>query len=418
MSISELVQSPAYKKFMGYVYGFGAAVAIIGALFKILHLPGASIMLIAGLGVEALIFALSSFEPPHEMPDWTLVYPELIGLESEDGHGGGHHGGHGGGHAAAKPKADEKAEDGEATKTTEGGKATETTPAPQVAAKPASSNSNNMIVGGGSELAALISTGSLDQKTVDELSAGIKKLANTTMQLADISNTASASKEYIANVKAASDQLNQFSAVQTTAVEAGSKLAESVNKLNENVATQAGQSEQLGNSMGAVTAAYQSQLEGINKHISTTESIVNGMSNISNELQGTAGDVKEYRSQMTAASNSLSQFSAIQTSAVEAGSKLAESCAKLNSNFESQAQQTEQLGKNIGAINAAYESQLKGINSQLESTKSLVSNLSTISSEIEATVAGVKEYSTQIANLSKTVGELNSIYGNMLSAVK
>lgn len=407
MSISELVQSPAYKKFMGYVYGFGAAVAIIGALFKILHLPGASIMLIAGLGVEALIFALSSFEPPHEMPDWTLVYPELIGLESEDGHGGGHHGGHGGGgHAAPKPKA---AEGGEVAETT--------TPEPQVA-KPAPNYANNMIVGGGSELSALVSAGAIEQKTIDELSAGVKQLAKTTSQMADISNAASATKEYIDHVKVASDQLNQFTAVQSTAVDAGSKLAESVTKLNENVATQVDQSQQLGNSMGAVTAAYQSQLEGINKHISTTESIVSGMSNISNELQGTAGDVKEYRSQMTAASNSLSQFSAIQTSAVEAGSKLAESCAKLNSNFESQAQQTEQLGKNIGAINAAYESQLKGINSQLESTKSLVSNLSTISSEIEATVAGVKEYSTQIANLSKTVGELNSIYGNMLSAVK
>ena len=80
MTLTELVTSPAYKKFMGYVYGFGAAVAIIGALFKILHLPGASVMLVAGLGVEAIIFALSSFEPPHETPDWSLVYPELAGL--------------------------------------------------------------------------------------------------------------------------------------------------------------------------------------------------------------------------------------------------------------------------------------------------------------------------------------------------
>ena len=58
MTLTELVTSPAYKKFMGYVYGFGASVAIIGALFKILHLPGASIMLIAGLGVEASSLSL------------------------------------------------------------------------------------------------------------------------------------------------------------------------------------------------------------------------------------------------------------------------------------------------------------------------------------------------------------------------
>ncbi|GAO29876.1 hypothetical protein JCM15548_12107 [Geofilum rubicundum JCM 15548] len=79
---------------MGKVYGIGAAVVILGALWKILHLPGASAMLIAGLGTEAIIFFLSAFEPPHEMPDWSLVYPELVGLEPRDrGHGGGGGGG-------------------------------------------------------------------------------------------------------------------------------------------------------------------------------------------------------------------------------------------------------------------------------------------------------------------------------------
>ena len=78
--------SPIYKKVMSKVYGWGAAVAILGALFKIMHFPGAGIMLTAGLGVEALIFFLSAFEPPHEMPDWSLVYPELVGLEPRGGH--------------------------------------------------------------------------------------------------------------------------------------------------------------------------------------------------------------------------------------------------------------------------------------------------------------------------------------------
>jgi gliding motility-associated protein GldL len=281
MSITEFVQSPGYKKAMAYVYGFGAAVAIVGALFKIMHFPGAGVMLIAGLGVEALIFALSSFEPPHETPDWSLVYPELIGLDpDEDGVGGhGGHGGHGGGR----------------------------------------SKGVNNAVGGGSELSALVSAGAIEQKTIDELSEGVKKLASTTSQMADISGAATATKEYISNVKSASDQLTQFSAVQT--------------------------------------------------------------------------------------------------SAVELGGKFAENCAKLNNSIASQADQSEQLSKNIGAVNAAYQTQLQGINSQIKSTETLVNGLSSISAEIVASVEGVKEYRAQVANLSKTVGELNSIYGNMLSAV-
>ena len=60
-------------------YGLGAAVVILGALFKLMHWPGAGPMLIIGLGAEAAIFALSAFEPLGEELDWSLVYPELSG---------------------------------------------------------------------------------------------------------------------------------------------------------------------------------------------------------------------------------------------------------------------------------------------------------------------------------------------------
>ena len=69
------------KKTMNFAYGMGAAVVIIGALFKITHfefyfLTG-TLMLSIGLVTEALIFALSAFEPVDDELDWTLVYPEL-----------------------------------------------------------------------------------------------------------------------------------------------------------------------------------------------------------------------------------------------------------------------------------------------------------------------------------------------------
>ena len=276
MTLTELVTSPAYKKFMGYVYGFGASVAIIGALFKILHLPGASIMLIAGLGVEAIIFALSSFEPPHETPDWSLVYPELAGLEPID--------------------------------------------------KPAKSNGGN-----GDTISGLVSAGAIDQKTIDQLATGVKNLANTTSQMSDLADASVATKSYLNNVKNAADSLNQFSAAQNSVSEAGNKLAAKIN---------------------------------------------------------------------------------------EEGNKFGDSFNKLNSAFATQAEQSAKLGSNMTAVTEAYQQQLKGINSQLESTKNMASGLSSISAELAASVEGVKEYRQQIASLSKTVGELNNIYGNMLSAIR
>ncbi|MEI6433994.1 MAG: gliding motility protein GldL [Bacteroidota bacterium] len=69
---------------MSKLYGWGAAVVIIGALFKINHYTGADTMLIIGLGTESLIFFFSAFEPPHVDPDWSLVYPQLAGLNHEE----------------------------------------------------------------------------------------------------------------------------------------------------------------------------------------------------------------------------------------------------------------------------------------------------------------------------------------------
>lgn len=67
------------KKVMNFAYGMGAAVVIIGALFKLMHWPGAGIMLIVGLSTEAFIFALSAFDPVDKDIDWSIVFPELAG---------------------------------------------------------------------------------------------------------------------------------------------------------------------------------------------------------------------------------------------------------------------------------------------------------------------------------------------------
>lgn len=67
------------KKLTNMVYGLGASVVILGALFKIMHWPFGNAFLIAGLITEALVFAYSAFEPVDDDLDWSLVYPELNG---------------------------------------------------------------------------------------------------------------------------------------------------------------------------------------------------------------------------------------------------------------------------------------------------------------------------------------------------
>lgn len=77
MNIGEILKTKRWKVLMGYTYGWGASLVLIGALFKLQHWNHSGIMLTIGLMTEAFIFFLSAFEPPLEQPDWSKVYPEL-----------------------------------------------------------------------------------------------------------------------------------------------------------------------------------------------------------------------------------------------------------------------------------------------------------------------------------------------------
>ena len=74
-----MAKSSSLKKGMNMVYGLGAAVVIVGALFKIMHWPYGDLMLIVGLITEACVFVVSAFEPVDQDLDWSKVYPELAG---------------------------------------------------------------------------------------------------------------------------------------------------------------------------------------------------------------------------------------------------------------------------------------------------------------------------------------------------
>ena len=87
-----MAQSKSTKKLFNMAYGLGASIVIIGALFKILHWDfgfpfDGNTLLTVGLVTEALIFAISAFEPIDDDLDWSLVYPELAGGAASGGKG-------------------------------------------------------------------------------------------------------------------------------------------------------------------------------------------------------------------------------------------------------------------------------------------------------------------------------------------
>jgi len=79
-----MAQSKAGKKLFNMAYGLGAAIVILGALFKILHWNYGNEMLMIGMIAEAIVFAISAFEPVEDDLDWSMVYPELAGGKGKE----------------------------------------------------------------------------------------------------------------------------------------------------------------------------------------------------------------------------------------------------------------------------------------------------------------------------------------------
>ncbi len=302
MGFSEFVRSEKYKNVMKFVYGWGATVVLIGALFKINHWPGATIMLIVGLGTEGFIFFMSAFEPLHKEWDWSLVYPELAGDEGE-GEGVREEGR---GHAtSAVERFDE-----------------------------------------------MLNEAGITPEVFERLSEGLHKLNETTSKLADISDVTVATNNYVENFEKASETVKEFS----------EKYAASSEKLNN-------AAEELSN---AYVSSSQNVTASASKVADAYETLVNSLNE---EIE------------VNKRSNQL------------------------------YSENLETLNKNLEALNKVYETQLQKSNEFVENTSKVYDDLEEIVVNLRSTVDDTKKYKEEISKLNENLAALNTIYGNMLSAM-
>jgi gliding motility-associated protein GldL len=274
MSLAELVQSSGWKNFIAKLYGLGASVVIVGALFKIQHWPLAGTMLTIGLLTESVIFFFSAFEPLHEEIDWTLVYPELAGIPEEGAeelasHGGRHGavgGGGGGAGSVALAKFDEMLEKAEITP-------------------------------------------DLFQK----LGVGMKKLSETTANMNAMGDVTAASSKYMNTINTANDSLGKLSDSykETTRVinETGTNyknIADSLSVIETGGKSYQQQLEVLNKNLSALNAVYELQKKGADDHIKESESLYKGLQGMMKDLTESADDTKRYRDQITRLNDNLS----------------------------------------------------------------------------------------------------------------
>lgn len=268
MGLSELVHTSKWKAFMAKLYGWGASVVIIGALFKIQHYPMAGLFLAVGLCTEAVIFFFSAFEPLKEEPDWKLVYPQLDPNYSGEEIGFAAVGGGGGGGGAGLSQFDK-----------------------------------------------MLANAGITPDVFDKLSQGLKKLTETTNNFNAMGDLAATTNEYAGTIKKANESLMNLSdSVKQTArsMSDTSTVYQAIGESSRTIET-GGKSYQeklevLNKSLSALNAAYELQLRGANDHVKSSEVIYKGIENMMKDLSGSADDTRKYREQVSKLNENLASL--------------------------------------------------------------------------------------------------------------
>ena len=311
--LNDLVSSTGWKNFIAKLYGLGASVVIIGALFKIQHWPMAGLMLTVGLLTEAIIFFFSAFEPLHEEIDWTLVFPELAGLPPEEGRErvAAHR-------ASGSSVAPASVPVGDSTVGIAGGQsiAPTTVPAGGVTA----GIGGNIIYsgGGGGSVAALskfdeiLNSAELTPDLLKNLGVGMKKLGEATANMNAMVDVSNASAKYLETVNSANSSLENLAATykSTTDILNSSsanyqKVADAITVIDEGGKSYQKQIEALNKNLAALNTAYELQKKGADDHVRESATLYNELQVLVKNLADSAEDTKKYRDQVTKLNDNL-----------------------------------------------------------------------------------------------------------------
>lgn len=220
-----------YSDIMPKVYGLGASVVIIGALFKLNGYPYATEILLVGLLTEALIFAFSAFEPQHKELDWSKVYPELA----------------------------------------EG-------------AAPAPAKKSGLPVS--QQLDNALEKANVGPELFENLGKGMRSMAENASKMANISDAAAASNDYADNARKASETLSNMNKSYASTATALTEMGNAA----KGAAEYQDQIQSVTKNLGALNKVYEMELQDANSHVKALNKFY---SNISGAMEGLGDATKE-----------------------------------------------------------------------------------------------------------------------------
>ncbi|MBO0358257.1 gliding motility protein GldL [Hymenobacter sp. BT186] len=247
-----------YDVLMPKVYGIGAAVVIVGALFKIQHWEGASEMLIVGLGTEALIFLLSAFQPAEKTTDWSLVYPELSeGYDPSTG----------------------------SNKVVE------------------QSNSKGLT----KKLDDMLKDANVTPEAISSLGQGLNRLSTTTQQLSKLGDATNATDEYTAKVRSAATSLERINEAYSNTAQAMSAMSDATKDAKEYHI----QVQTVTKNLGALNAVYEMELQDANTHLKSMNQFYGTLSQAMQNLTEAGKDTEKFKEEVSALTGNLNSLNRV-----------------------------------------------------------------------------------------------------------
>ncbi len=212
-----MAQSKSSKKLFNMAYGLGASIVILGALFKILHWElgplNGGLLLAIGLITEAIIFAISAFEPVEDDLDWSLVYPELAG---------------------GKVKDKKQPQDAEGLLS--------------------------------KKLDEMLKNAKIDSELMTSLGDSIRSFEDAAKGMAPTAEAMSSTKKYSEEMALAAAQMESLNSLYKVQVESTSRQAEVNERVVENAEQLKAQMEHLATNLSSLNGVYGGMLSAMNKN--------------------------------------------------------------------------------------------------------------------------------------------------------
>lgn len=336
MSLQEIVKSRGFKNFMAKLYGIGAAVVIIGALFKITHIPGADTMLFVGLTTEAVIFFFSAFEPPHVEPDWSLVYPELAGM---------YHG------------VEDITDD-----------------LPEFLEDDLEEEEDFSV---SQQLDGMLKEANIGPELIESLGAGLRNLNDTASNMNKFTDAAEANVDFVDNVKGASKSVSKLSGTYEKASEALSADIESTEVYHNSI-------KSASEAAASLSSSYQSAAQAMANDVSATGEFNKSVIEAAENANRLAEEYNKSIETLRQSAESLNFTSVDGTNYNDEIKKISSNLAALNAVYELQLQNSNEQVESTAKIQESMNAFLDKLNTSISTTQKYEEGVAVLAKNVES----------------------------------